>query len=430
LVHGCSSRIAWVLILFAASCAETALAADVNWPRWRGPAGDGHSAETGLPVRWDAGSVVWKTPLRGRGQSSPVIWGDHIFLTTALENGKQRLVCCVDRKTGKILWEQIAWTGVPEKTHAMNGWASSTCATDGERVVAFFGKGGIHCYSVEGKPIWSRDLGSFEGPWGTAASPVIVGDLVIQNCDAEKEACLLALDRKTGETVWRTPREAPERGGWSTPVLVPANGRDELVLNGARAVIAYDPATGKPLWSCKSFNGRGEPTATLGKGLVVLVNGLQGDMYAVRPGGQGDVTRTHMAWHTPRRSGRDQPSPLVVGDYLLVMNMAGIVTCYEAATGKEVGKERLSGKFSSSPIAAGGLAYFQSDEGTTYVLEPGPTIKVVAHNDLGAPTGEDFRASLTPARGQIFSRSDRALYCIGGSTGKVAPSKGGERPQD
>src|SRR5207248_2442010 len=143
---------------------------------------------------------------------------DRVFLTSARENGRRRLVLGLDRRTGKILWEQVAWQGTPEKIHAMNGWATPTCATDGERVVAFFGRGGIHCYSVDGKPLWSRDLGPFAGPWGTAASPIIVGDRVIQNCDAEDDAYLLALDKRTGKTVWRTPRDVPERGGWSTPV--------------------------------------------------------------------------------------------------------------------------------------------------------------------------------------------------------------------
>jgi outer membrane protein assembly factor BamB len=396
------------------------LAADANWPQWRGPTGDGHSAEKGLPVRWDAKSVVWKAPLKGRGQSSPVVWGERIFLTTALDDGKQRVVFCVGRADGKLVWEHVAWKGTPEKSHAMNGWATPTCATDGEYVVAFFGRGGLHGYRADGQPLWSRDLGKFAGPWGAAASPVLVGDLVIQNCDAEEEAFLIALDKRTGKQVWRTPRDVPERGGWSTPVLVKAGGREELVLNGAKAVTAYDPATGKPLWHCKSFNGRGEPTATPGRGLLFLVNGLGGDFYAVRPGGEGDVTKSHLAWHTPRRGGRDQPSPVVIGGYVLVTDMGGVATCYEARSGKEVWKERLKGKFSSSPVAAGGLAYCQSDEGTTYVLELGPTMKLVASNHLRSSDDELFRASLTPSAGQIFSRSDRALYCVGreGAAGK------------
>src|SRR5262249_17355065 len=142
-----------------------------------------------------------------------------IFLTSALDKGRKRLVFAVDRQKGSILWQHEAWSGEPEQSHGMNGWASATCATDGERVVAFFGKGGLHCYAVDGKHLWSRDLGMFPGPWGTAACPIILGDLIIQNCDASKEAALVALDKKTGKTVWQTPRPGPDRGGWSTPVL-------------------------------------------------------------------------------------------------------------------------------------------------------------------------------------------------------------------
>src|SRR5215475_911965 len=176
----CSVRSVTFAFTLVVLSVHMTLSAEPSWPCWRGPDGTGHSAESRLPVRWDANSIVWKTPLKGRGQSSPILWGDRIFLTSALDSGKTRLVFCVDRNNGKVLWEHEAWTGTPEASHAMNGWASASCVTDGERVVAFFGKGGIHCYSVEGKPLWKRDLGSFPGPWGSSASPIIVGDLVIQ----------------------------------------------------------------------------------------------------------------------------------------------------------------------------------------------------------------------------------------------------------
>jgi outer membrane protein assembly factor BamB len=386
-----------------------------NWPHWRGPEGTGHSSEKDLPVRWDAQSVTWKVALEGKGQSSPVIWGERIFLTSALEGGRQRLVFCLDRRDGKPLWKHVAWKGdAVEKTHAMNSHATPTCATDGEVVAAFFGRGGLHGYTVDGKHLWSRDLGPFAGPWGTAASPVIFGDMVIQNCDAENDAYLLAVDKRTGKTVWKTPRDVPERGGWSTPVLVQAGNRQELVLNGAKLVTAYDPATGKVLWTCKTFNGRGEPTATPGNGLVYMLNGLAGDFYAIRPGGSGDVTRSHMAWHTPRKGARDQPSPIVIGNHVLVMDMKGTLTCYAADTGKELWKERVApGNYTSSPIAANGLAYFQNDAGETTVVKPGPKLEVVATNKIRSASDEIFRASLTPCDEQMFIRSDRALYCVG-----------------
>jgi outer membrane protein assembly factor BamB len=396
--------------LFIASLQTSA--ADSNWPRWRGPDGNGQSTETNIPTKWSAADIIWKTPLKGSGQSSPIIWGDRIFLTSALGSGKTRLVMCLDRKSGKILWEKEAWNGTPEPSHAQNGWASASCATDGERVVAFFGKGGLHCYDFEGKLLWSRDLGAFPGVWGTAASPIIVGDMVIQNCDAAGEGLLVALDKKTGKDIWREKRPAPERGGWTTPILVDVGGKKELVLNGEAMVTAHDPATGKQLWSCKSFIGRGDPTVTLGNGLLFVVNGQPGDIYAIKPGGSGDVTKSHMAWHTPRKNGRDQPSPILVGDYLVVASMTGMTTCYQASAGKPLWTERLKGVFSSSPIAANGLVYFQNEAGETVAIKPGPALEIVNTNTLGA-SGEVFRASLTPCNGQMFSRSDKVLYCIG-----------------
>lgn len=404
----------WLGASLLVLCVTVLVKADTNWPRWRGPEGTGHTTETGTPVKWDAKDIVWKVPLKGKGQSSPIIWGERIFLTTALDGGKERIVFCVNRQDGKLLWERTAWKGEPEKSHVMNGWATPTCCTDGERVVAFFGKGGLHCYSVEGKPLWSRnDLGNFDGIWGTAACPILVGDLVIQNCDTQGESSLVAFNKTDGKTVWKTKRASTERGGWSTPVLAKLDGRQELVLNGELAVIGYDPTNGKQLWSCKSFAKRGEPTPTVGDGLAYVINGQPGDIYAVKLGGSGDVTKSHMAWHTPRKFGRDQPSPILVGNFLMTMSIDGRAACYDAKTGKELWLERLEGKFTSSPIAANGRAYFQSEAGETYVLEPGPKMKLVAKNTLGSPADELFRASLTPSEGQLFARSDRTLYCIG-----------------
>ncbi len=401
--------LAIVALLFVSS---SLIAADPVWPQWRGPEGNGHSAEKGIPLAWDAKAIVWRTALKGSGQSTPIVWGDRIFLTSAVDAGKTRLVICVDRKSGKILWEKEAWTGSPEPTHVQNGWASATCATDGERVVAFFGKGGLHCFSMEGMPLWSRDLGTFPGEWGTSASPIIVGDLVIQNCDAAGVGLLIAVNKKDGKDVWKTPRTAPERGGWTTPVLVDAGGKKELVVNGEKAVTSYDPIKGTQLWSCKSFAGRGDPTVTPGNGLVFVVNGVPGDIYAIKPGGTGDVTKSHMAWHTPRKSGRDEPSPIHVGDYLIVASMTGITTCYKASDGSVLWSDRLNGAFSSSPVAVEGKVFFQNEAGETSVIEPGPKFKLVAQNTLGA-SGEVFRACLTPIAGQMFTRSDKALYCVG-----------------
>lgn len=382
-----------------------------DWPRWRGPRQDGHSTESNLPTEWSASDVTWKTPLKGLGHSSPIVMGDRIFLTSAVGDGRERIVMCVDRNDGRVLWEQTAWTGEPEPSHQMNGWASATCVTDGERVYAFFGRGGgLFCYSVDGEKLWQKELGNFEGPWGTAACPVLVGDLVIQNCDADAHACLVAFDKQTGEQVWLTPRESAR--GWSTPVLIEVDGHQELVLNGHSAVRGYDPATGKELWSCRSFNGRGEPTVTPAGDLLHVVNGLQGDTYAVRPGGRGDVTETHRAWHTPR-SGRDLPSPIVIDGVVIVSGFRSVViTGYEAATGKELWKQRIGDQISASPVAWNGTAFFVRESGEVLAMAP-KTGEIVARNTVGGSAGELFRASLSPSDGQVFQRSDSVLYCIG-----------------
>ena len=402
----------WLLAgLMGTWLCQATLGAEGDWPQWRGPLSDGHSSEANVPVKWDDKSILWKTELPGVGQSSPVIAGDRIFLTAEQQRGRERIVFCVDRTSGKIVWQETVWTGEPEKSHDMNGWASATCATDGQSVVAFFGRGGLHGFSVEGKKLWSRDLGTFAGPWGTGASPIIVGQTVIQNCEAEETASIAAFDLKTGKTVWETPRDVPQRGGWSSPVLTHGEKR-EVVLNGFNGVTGYDPADGKKLWFCKSFAGRGEPTAVPGNGVVFMLNGLQGDFYAVRPGGQGEVTSSHMAWHTPRKVVRDQPSPIVAGGVVTVVSMEGVGIGYDEKTGRELWRDRLGGNFTSSPIAANGLVYFQSNSGETVVIKPGETFDVVARNALPASREEIFRASLTPSRGQMFSRSNKVLYCL------------------
>lgn len=402
-----------IVSFLTAACLSIGRAhAETRWPRWRGPRGDGHSTETTLPVKWNDGDLAWKAPLPGIGESSPIIWLDKLFLTTAEEGARKRCLLCLDRHNGRILWKQtVEFSGQPEELHKMNTFASPTCATDGEVVVAFFGRAGLHAYSLDGKHLWSNDLGQFDNPWGVGASPVLVDDLVIQNGDADSDAFLAAYDKRTGKTVWRVPR--PNHRGWSTPILLAVDGRQELVLNGHAGVTAYNPATGKELWFCASFNGRGEPTATPGDGLVYLVNGLVGDIYAVKPGGKGDVTKSRMAWHTPRKEGRDLPSPIVIDHYLIVVSMGGVVVCYDGATGQTIWKERLGGNHSASPIAAAGLAYFQGEDGSMTVIKPGRQFDVVAHNSLPAQGDEIFRASPAPCEGQLFLRSDRALYCVG-----------------
>lgn len=390
-------------------------AAEEHWPQFRGPTGRGHSTATDVPLRWYAESVVWRTELKGKGQSSPVNWGERLFLTGASEDGRERYLFCIGRSDGKLLWERTIRCEEPETPHAMNGYATPTCATDGERVVAFFGPAGIHAFDMEGEKLWSRDLGAFPGPWGVGASPVMVEGRVIQNGDREGESMLVALDAATGETVWETPREPKPRGGWSTPVLIEVEGKRELVLNGEFGVRGYDPASGEELWFCRGFNGRGTPVPDFAEGRLHVVNGKTGDTYAVRPGGRGEVTETHRLWHTPRRAGRDLPSPAVVDGYVIVVSMSGRAACYEAATGKRLWEEKLGvkGQFAASPLVMGGHVLIPNVYGGgTVVIQPGPELEVVAVNELGAEVDELFRATLAPIQGRMYVRSLSALYCV------------------
>jgi outer membrane protein assembly factor BamB len=411
------SRISLALWLVASTCFATqASAADTGaaWSRFRGPEGTGISTEKNVPVEFGASDVVWQSDLPVIGHSSPVVWGERIFLTGASQKGDsvERHVVCLARDSGKVLWNQVATVGAGEKLHKMNSWATPSCATDGERVVAFFGAGGLHCFDNSGKRVWSRDLGSFPGGWGVGASPIFVDDMVIQNCDAEGESFLVAVNKQTGKDIWRTPRESKPRGGWSTPIVINVDGHRELVLNGEFGVDAYDPENGKPLWHCKGFNGRGTPAPVSGHGLVYVVNGKSGDVYAVVPGGSGDVTGSRMRWHT-ERSGRDIPSPVLVDDCVVAISMAGIVTGYDAHTGDELWKERLGGNFSGSPVAVGGLAYALAENGDVLVIRPGKKYELVARNAIAASDEEMFRSSIAISDSQLLIRSDKRLYCVG-----------------
>lgn len=384
-----------------------------NWPRFRGPAGTGHHTGTALPTKWSADNILWRVELKGEGHSSPVNWGDRIFLTTATDQGRACQVFALSARDGRLLWEKTVACDSPGKTHGMNSFATPTCVTDGERVVACLGRAGMHCYDLDGKPLWSQPLGELPGPWGVAASPILAGNLVVQNCDAKGESFIMALDKKTGQIVWRTSRGEKPMGGWSTPLEIQAGKRSELVLNGQDGLDAYDPATGKLLWNCHGFNGRGEPVPDFARGLIFVVNGLPGDVYAVRPGGSGDVSDSQRVWHTPRPKVRDVASPVVVGDYFFAVDMKGTAVTYDTRSGKSLWTEKIPGAFTASPVESGGLIYANAESGETLVIKPGPKFDLVARNSIGDRGAELFRASIAPIAGRIYLRSNRALYCIG-----------------
>ncbi len=402
---------------FLAVLFVSASGADENWNQFRGPTVRGHLDRAGLPTTWNESSIKWKAALKGTGQSSPVNWGEKLFLTSASPDGRERYVSCISAIDGSLVWEDTIPCEKPEEIHAMNSHATPSCATDGKFVVAFFGPAGLHAYDLEGKKQWSLALGDFPGTWGIAASPVIVDGKVIQNCDTEGPSRLVAVDLATGKIVWETSRETKPKGGWSTPTLIDLDGRRELILNGEFGVQGYDPETGKELWFCEAPTGRGEPVPEFAHGKLYVVNGKPGDAYCVKPGGSGNVTATNRLWTAPRKGGRDLPSPAVVGDFLVISSMSGILTSYDAASGAVHFTERLgeSMEIAAAPLVANGLIYFQTVKGgDVIVVRPGKTLEVVSVNSLGpAAKDENFRAVPVPYSDRLLLRSGGTLYCVG-----------------
>ena len=386
--------------------------ADGEWNSFRGPTGMGIGNKDTL-LQWNADSIKWKKEITGSGQSSVIQSGGKLFLTSADQEGGFRFVHCLDKDTGDLLWKREVKNTREEAVHRMNTWATPTPATDGNKVVAFFGPAGLHCFDLEGKKLWEVDLGDFPGSWGVAASPVIIDGVVLQNCDSTGPSRLVAIDLDSGKTVWETKRETKPRGGWSTPIVISVQDKRQIVLNGEFGARGYSFADGKELWFCKSFNGRGSPVPFYDGKLVFVVNGKPGDLYAIDPTGRGDVTKTHMKWHAKRNGGRDLPSPASANGLVLVTSMSGIITCYDAKDGKTLWVDRLKGAFSGSPLVSNGRYYIQNEAGQTYVVEPNrEKLKVARENSLSPEAHEVFRATLSPISGMIFTRSQSTIYCI------------------
>ena len=382
------------------------------WPRWRGPSGQGVVEEGGYPDRWsDTTNVLWRTRVPGRGHSSPIVWGDRIFLTTARERGRQVSVLGFRRSDGELLWEADAPDGRAERHHQKNSPASATATTDGERVYASFGSRGMVAVDLDGNLAWDRDLGRIENYHGPAGSPVLYRDSVIIYQDQNGDAFVTALDSRTGETRWRTGRAASV--GWGTPVVISVGDHDELIVSSQRLVQAYNPTTGDELWRCEGMLREVIPTPAVGHGLVFCASGRAGPTLAIRPGGRGDVTDSHVEWRTTRGS-PFVPSPIVYGDYLYQINdMSGIVTCLNARTGETVWQERLGRPrregISASPIIVDDKLFVTNDDGQTFVLRTGPDFELLHVNDIGAPT----LASPALVDGIWYIRTADELLAIG-----------------
>jgi outer membrane protein assembly factor BamB len=382
------------------------------WSRWRGPSGQGLGAGSGYQDTWSATeNVLWKTPVPGRGNSSPIVWRDRIFLTTAHDDGRRVSVLAFRRADGGLLWETFAPTGRPGSAHFKNGHASATPATDGERVYASFGAQGLVAVDFNGAIVWQRDLGPMGAYHGTAGSPLLYRDRLILYQDQISDSFIAAFDTRSGRTVWRTSRNAVV--GWGTPVAIRAGDHDEIIVNSQNTVYAYHPDTGRELWRCNGSNEEVIPTPVVGHGMVFCASGRAGPTLAIRPGGSGDVTRSHLVWSSPRGS-PFVPSPVLYGDHLYMVNdMASIVTCFEAVSGRSLWQGRLGVAqregFSASPVAVDGKIFFTNDDGETFVLRAGPKFELLHVNQIGEP----MLASPALVDGRWYMRTGRNLIAIG-----------------
>ena len=401
-----------------------------NWPMWRGTTGVGITTEKHLPLKWSATeNITWKIELPYRGNSTPIVWGEKIFLTQPLEEEQERALICLDRLDGKELWRRTVKYADPENSHRTNPYCSESPATDGERVVAVYGSAGAVCYDLSGKLLWQRDLGKIQFTWGSAASPVIHGNLVYIYRGPDPKAHLIALDKRTGKTVWQLNDPAVSIEGrtdgfrgnkdskwicsFSTPILVPTKNGPELVMNYPGSLAGIDPRTGKRLWQCRGLNPLIYSSPIAGENVVVGMGGYFGTSVAVTAGGQGDVTPQTL-WRTERTPNR-LGSGVIYQGHIYVLNTNGIMECLNLKTGEVQFSERVRGRGPkqeswSSMILAGDRIYTPNQSGETIVLRANPKFELLGINALD---GILTNSSLAASDGQLFLRTHQHLWCIG-----------------
>ena len=401
-----------------------------NWPGWRGPSGDGVSAGKGIPTKWSSTeNIAWRIVVPGEGHSSPIVWGDKVFLTSSLTEKNKRILLCLDRLSGQTVWQRDVVQSPPETIHRLNSRASGTPATDGKQVYVTFmraegdeviapnvgserlitpGKIIVAAYDLDGNEKWKTNVGDFVSAHGFNTCPVLFEDLVILNGDHDGDAYLVALDRESGRERWRTRRENKTRS-YVTPIIREIDGITQMILSGSLCVASYDPRNGKRHWIVDGPTEQFVASMVYDGKYVFATGGYpERHILAIRPGGKGNVTETHIAWRTTRGAAY-VPSPIISGRYLLMVADSGIASCFEARTGKRHWMERLPGGHSPSPVSADGLVYFVSDRGVTTIVRPSETFAVIAKNELGEPVS----ASPAISQGQIFLRTHQHLYCIG-----------------
>lgn len=411
-----------------------------NWPQWRGSRGDGSSAESNVPVRWSTSdNVAWKVEVPGQGHASPIVWGDRVFLVATLPETRERVLLCLDRRSGRTIWRSTVFAAPLEKMHKLNSYASGTPATDGELVyVAFLepngsevdagvvraragklrannagipvtpGKMVVAAFDFDGKRRWIVRPGPYISVWGFCSCPVLFEDKVILNGDHDGDAYLVALNRLTGNTVWNVPRRQRIRSH-STPIIRQVDGRTQMFMSGAHEIVSYNPHDGTEHWRINGPEGRAVASLVYDGSRILVPCGYPSRrIWAVRPDGRGDVTDTHVEWRL-KQACPYVPSPVVVNGYFLMVADNGVASCYDATTGAQHWVERIGRRYSSSIVNVGDLVYFLSDDGDTKVVRAGKTFDLVAENAIGEPC----YASPAISRGQIFIRGERHLFCLG-----------------
>jgi hypothetical protein len=340
------------------------------------------------------------------------VWDNRVFVTTAIKDKGSRRLLCLDRDTGKILWDREVLNAAPERIHSLNSYASSTPITDGEKVYVSFLDGDkmfVAAWDFAGNEVWHVRPGVFASVHGYCSSPLLWKDTVIVNGDHDGPAYIVSLDRKDGKTVWKTPRPNRTRS-YCVPIIRNIEGRNQMILSGSKCVASYDPDTGKQHWIIDGPTQQYVASIVYNGELLFMTCGFPDlFMQAIRPDGNGNVTRTHVVWQKDRDCSY-VPSPIAIGKYFIVVDDKGVLSCFDAATGKRFWRERLGGRHSASIVSANGLLYVLSDRGRTTIIRPGEEFEVVAKNELGEATN----ASPAISNGLMFLRGDKHLYCIGG----------------
>jgi outer membrane protein assembly factor BamB len=391
-----------------------------NWPEFRGPTGQGIAASTALPIEWSpTKNVVWKQAIPGKGWSSPIVYEGRIYLTTSVpvptnaNNDQSLRALCLDAKTGKVVWEQEVFRQAAAKApriHGKNSHASPTPLTDGQRLYVHFGHQGTASLDLNGKILWRNTSLSYQPVHGNGGSPILVDNALVFSGDGSDQQFIVALDRATGNILWKTDRktEAFKKFSFSTPLLITVQGQQQIISPGSDMVGAYDPRTGTEIWRVRYDGYSLIPRPVHGHGLVFVCTGFdQPSLLAIRPDGQGDVTGTHVAW-TNRAGVPHSPSLLLVGEELYMISDGGMASCLDAQTGRKHWQQRLGGNYSASPLFADGKIYFQSEEGVDTVLKAGKHYQLLAKNSLGERT----LASHAVAHHALFIRTEKHLYRI------------------